>query len=120
MRPKGSGKITRVPSKAIAPKARTALKKLAKFNAKPKRMSTFHSPKMTDSMYQQALRTNRKKIKDWMKNPKGKKSLNVGFTSNRAIGTVFTGGSYKPASSGKFVLLKGGTDGFFPGTAKLY
>jgi hypothetical protein len=75
-------------------------------------------------MYKQALQAHHKKIKDWMKDPKGKSSISVGFASNRPVGTVYTkdlsGGRYTAANKGKFILMRGGKNGFFPATAKLY
>lgn len=124
MRPLGSGSIRSVSPKQLTPGAGRALRDLARYNARPKRVSSFHNARNTDAMYRQALQANNQKIRDWMRNPNGKSSISVGFSSNRPVGTVFTkdasGGRYAASNQGKFVLMKGGTNGFFPATAKLY
>lgn len=124
MRARGSGSIRSVSPKQLTPGAGRALRDLARYNARPKRASSFHNARNTDAMYRQALQAHRQKIRDWMRNPNGKSSISVGFSSNRPVGTVFTkdasGGRYAASRQGNFVLMKGGANGFFPATAKLY
>lgn len=99
-----------------------AVARLAKYRASPKQFSTFHSGRMTDAMYQQALRSKRTEIAAWMKGPK--QTMTVPFAAGRAVGTVYSQppggpGRFVAATGGQFVLQKQGTNSFYPKTAKL-
>lgn len=103
-----------------------AMKTLSDYRARPKLYSTFTSPTVTDAMYGAALRNNRTKVANWLRDPNQRKGITVAFSSNRDIGMTYrtTGvgrlGSYSPARSGVFVLEKAADGSFYANTAKLY
>lgn len=101
------------------------LSRVAKANARPRMVGTFHSDRKADAMYQQALRANRKEIQAWMAKPT-KEQYRAKFVANQAIGTTYvrprTGGAgrFTPASEGQFLLRQTpGNKGFYPHTVLL-
>lgn len=134
MTARGSSQITRArdllrsrtafnsAARGVPVRARNAVNRLARLNARPKRASSIHSARTADQLYARTLRENRAAIEAWMRS--GRKSLPLQFSSRAPVGTVFvgspSGGRFAAARSGHFVLRKGGPDGFFPATVKLF
>ena len=99
-----------------------AITKLQKFKVSKKHSSTFHSARTADKMYAQAVRSQRKQINAWLKNPKKTKPFRLGVQSKKPIGSVYSGrsNSFRAARKGQFFLKKTKGGRFYPHSAKLW
>lgn len=112
--------------KGMSRKTAIAMQKLQAFRAKRHRNSSFRNARVFDAMGDLAISKNRSSIKRWMMS-NSKAPLPVNFRHTRTVGSVFQGakngvstrGVTRQASSGTFILKKGGPDGYYVHTAML-